>query len=65
MDSYIVRIYRIDQSKPRAIVGTVEAAGEDGKMAFMNMDELWDILNPRYKEPLKKKQGQREMNLEG
>jgi hypothetical protein len=65
MESYIVRIYRVDQTKPRAIVGVVEEAGKEGKKAFMNYDELWDILNPMHKEPLKKRQEQREMNLEG
>jgi hypothetical protein len=64
MDSYIVRIYRLDTSKPRAIVGTVEEAGAEGKRAFMNVDELWDILNPQYREQLKKKHEARELNLE-
>jgi hypothetical protein len=65
MDSYIVRIYRLDTTKPRAIVGTVEEAGAEGKRAFMNIDELWDILNPQWGESIKKNREQGEMNLEG
>jgi hypothetical protein len=63
MDSYIVRIYRLDDTKPRAIVGTVEEAGAEGKMAFMNIEELWNILNPINKTSQKAKEEQREMNL--
>lgn len=52
MDTYIVRIYRYDHAKPRALVGTVEVADGDGKMAFLNMEELWNILNPMNRMPL-------------
>jgi hypothetical protein len=62
MDSYIVRIYRFDREKPKAIVGVVEEAGADGKKAFMNYDELWDILNHRYKEVKQSKDELRERN---
>lgn len=47
MDSYVVRIYRRAGSKPRILVGTVEVAGADRKMAFSNIEELWEILQRR------------------
>jgi hypothetical protein len=47
MDSYVVRIYRRAGSKPRILVGTVEVAGTDRKMAFSNIEELWEILQRR------------------
>jgi len=55
MESYIVRIYRVDQTKPRAIIGVVEEAGREGKKAFMNYDELWEILNSQDTESMKNK----------
>lgn len=47
MENYIVRIYRHEKDYPRNIVGVVETVGIEGKKAFTNIDELWDILNPR------------------
>ncbi len=47
MDSYVVRIYRRAGSKRRILVGTVEVAGTDRKMAFSNIEELWEILQRR------------------
>jgi hypothetical protein len=47
MDSYVVRIYRRAGSKLRILVGTVEVAGTDRKMAFSNIGELWEILRRR------------------
>jgi hypothetical protein len=47
MDSYVVRIYRRDGKKSRILVGTVEAAGNERKMAFSNIEELWEILSHR------------------
>jgi hypothetical protein len=44
MDSYIVRIYRRAGRKARILVGTVEVAGSGRKMAFSNIEELWEIL---------------------
>lgn len=46
MENYIIRIYRQDRKKPRLLVGTIEEVGQEGKKAFTNYDELWDILNP-------------------
>ncbi len=42
---YIVRIYRHEKDRPRSIVGIVEEVGAEGKRAFTNLDELWEILN--------------------
>jgi hypothetical protein len=47
MDSYIVRIYRRSGRKPRILVGTVEPAGTRKKMAFSNIEDLWEILRRR------------------
>jgi len=47
MDSYVVRIYRRSGKKPRILIGTVEAAGTRRKMAFLNIEELWEILRRR------------------
>jgi len=43
--SYIVRIYREDRENPRSLIGVVEEPGKDGKKAFTNIDELWEIFN--------------------
>jgi len=45
MKSYIVRIYRGERGNPQSLVGIVEEVGMDGKMAFTNFEELWDIFN--------------------
>jgi hypothetical protein len=47
MDSYVVRIYRRGGKKSRILIGTVEAAGAGRKMAFSNIEELWEILGRR------------------
>ena len=47
MDSYVVRIYRRAGRKPRILIGTVEAAGTRRKVAFSNIEDLWEILRCR------------------
>jgi hypothetical protein len=47
MDSYVVRIYRRGGKKSRILIGTVEVAGAERKMAFSNIEELWEILGRR------------------
>lgn len=47
MDSYVVCIYRRAGRKPRILIGTAEAAGTGRKMAFSNIEELWEILTRR------------------
>jgi hypothetical protein len=54
MESYLIRIYRFDRSKPMPVIGVVEEVRGAGKKTFTNYDELWDILNPAYWEPLKR-----------
>jgi len=46
MESYLVRIYRKAVNNPRMLVGVVEEPGANGKKAFQNLYELWDIINP-------------------
>jgi len=43
--TYIVRIYRFSKNSPGRLVGVVEDAGSKLKKAFINYDELWNILN--------------------
>ena len=45
MQSFIVRIYRTAGDDQRRIVGVVEKPGVEGKQAFTQYDELWEILN--------------------
>lgn len=63
--SYIVRIYRHEKNNPRMFVGTIERVGEQGKSAFTNIDELWELMNcatgPEMKRA-KMKEGLREEN---
>jgi hypothetical protein len=47
MDSYVVRIYRRGGKKSRILIGTAEVAGAERKLAFSNIEELWEILQRR------------------
>ncbi len=47
MDSYVVRIYRRPGRKARILIGTVEVAGTQTRMAFSSSEELWEILRRR------------------
>ena len=47
MESYVVRIYRRGDKKSRILIGTVEVAGAERKMAFSNIEELWEVLGRR------------------
>ena len=44
MNCYIVRVYRQEVDNRREFVGIVEEVGAEGKRAFTNIDELWEIL---------------------
>lgn len=58
IDTYIVRIYRRDESNPHNISGIVEIAGEEEKRTFRNRDELLESLDPskiRKQKPERKK----------
>jgi hypothetical protein len=66
MDSYLVRIYRKAENNPRMLVGVVEEVGGNGKKAFHNLYELWDILNPLKRAPTqhkKSKNSKRNQNM--
>ena len=45
MENFIIRLYRFEKDKPRALVGLVEKPGKKGRIGFTTMDELWEILN--------------------
>lgn len=62
MDCYIVRIYRHEMENPREFVGVVEEVGAEGKKAFTNIDELWQILNMESTSINKVKKGIGEMS---
>jgi len=47
MESYVVRIYRRDGKRARILIGTAEVAGTGRKVAFSNIEELWEILRRR------------------
>ena len=47
MDSYVVRIYRRAGRKSRILIGTIEVAGTEKKMAFSNIEQLGEILRRR------------------
>jgi hypothetical protein len=47
MDSYIVRIYRRAGRKHRILIGIIETAGTRRKIAFTNIEDLWEILRCR------------------
>jgi hypothetical protein len=47
MDSYVVRIYRRGGKKSRFLIGTAEVGGAERKLAFSNIEELWEILGRR------------------
>jgi hypothetical protein len=55
MDTYIIRIYRREKSDPHTLAGIVEEPGVPGKKAFVNLDQLWDILNLKKKKLSKPK----------
>jgi len=45
LESYIARIYRWENDNSQNLVGVVEGGWSWGRMAFTNLEELWDILN--------------------
>ena len=55
MDTYIIRIYRRGESNSDTLAGTVEEPGIPEKRAFVNLDQLWDILHAKKKKVLKPK----------
>jgi hypothetical protein len=59
MDTYIIRIYRRGGNDPDTLAETVEEPGLAEKKAFVNPDQLWDILNLK-KKRMPKRKGRRE-----
>lgn len=51
MESYIVRIYRSEKDNPAGLVGIVEQVGRSDRLAFTNLEEMWEILNPKASKP--------------
>lgn len=48
IDSFVVRIYRIDTNDPGKITGLVEALdGSENREPFAGLDELGELLNRR------------------
>jgi hypothetical protein len=62
MNSYLVRIYRRGEDNRRVLVGVVEEPGVNGKKAFTNLYELWEILNPVEIEKTKVKKNNKPKN---
>lgn len=56
MEDFIIRLYRFEKDKPRALVGLVEKPGKKERIGFTTMDELWEILNSAIGE--KREEGQ-------
>lgn len=44
-ESYVIRICRRDRKNRKIISGIVEGVGEQGKVAFLGADSLWNILS--------------------
>ena len=59
--NYIVRIYRFEKDKPKSLVGVVEEVGVEGKKAFTNYDDLWDIFISSKSISQKQKQKRKEV----
>ena len=55
MKDYLIRIHRREENNPRILVGVVEEVGVEGNKAFSNVDELWEILNPKKRGAAKSK----------
>ena len=59
--NHIVRIYRFEKDKPKSLVGVVEEVGVEGKKAFTNYDDLWDIFISSKSISQKQKQKRKEV----
>lgn len=44
MQSYVVRIYRVQEDHAEQVIGMIERYGKGPPLAFSNIDELWEIL---------------------
>ncbi len=44
-DSYVVRVYRREETDTRQMVGLVETVGNEEHRPFSTLEDLWNILN--------------------
>ncbi len=49
METYVVRVYRRDPTRPKEIVGIVEQVGTEHPLRFGNIEELSAILTAQGK----------------
>jgi hypothetical protein len=63
MCNYIVRIYRFKKNNHRQLLGIVEEVGVNGRKAFSNLEELWEILNVSEKDSQKKHRDRKDAGL--
>jgi hypothetical protein len=54
VETYIVRIYRLDRKNPKKVAGVVEGIGEEGRKGFLGPDSLWKILTAPRRESLRR-----------
>jgi len=48
VESYVIRIYRRDESDPTRVIGIVEHAGDGRQQRFADMQALWEILTEHH-----------------
>jgi len=65
MDTYIIRIYRREESDPDTLAGTVEEPGILEKKAIVSLGQLWDILSLKKKKLSKPKRRVEVLNKGG
>jgi len=47
-DSYVIRVYRREESDTSQMVGLVETVGNEEKKPFTSYEELWKILSAEH-----------------
>lgn len=48
-DSYVIRVYRREETDTRQMVGLVETVGNEEQRPFATIEELWKILSSEHK----------------
>jgi predicted transcriptional regulator YdeE len=48
-DSYVIRVYRREETDTRQMVGLVETVGNEEQKPFATIEELWKILSAEQK----------------
>jgi hypothetical protein len=54
-DSYVIRVYRREETDTSQMVGLVETVGNEEHKPFASVEELWKILSAQHK-PRKNRQ---------